>query len=322
MEIGSFIELDLRNTGEYYKLGGNIARLNSARASIYHAIRLLDCSVIYLPYYLCSVVRDFLLRKGLIIKYYYLSDRFVPLLQENEANSAMLIVNYFGILSNSYISELSKKFRNVLIDNSPAFYGRPLKGCYCIYSPRKFFGVPDGSYLIGAGATRLIEEYEQDYSSETSLFLLKRIEFGSSSVYKDRMLNEHRISNSDVLKMSILTRALLNNVDYESIKTKRQSNFNFAHDIFGHLNVIDPLFGSDKDTVPMVYPLVIEDSTLVEKLKEKRIYTGRLWKHVLSEIKDDSFEAMLSKFLIPIPIDQRYGPKELKYIKEELLAFL
>jgi len=322
MEIGSFIELDLRNTGEYYKQEGNIARLNAARASIYHATRLLDCSIIYLPYYLCSVVRDFLLQKGLVIKYYYLSEGFEPLLQENEPDSAMLIVNYFGILSNSYISKLSKKFQNVLIDNSPAFYDKPLKGCYSIYSPRKFFGVPDGSYLIGTDAARLTEEYKQDYSSETSLFLLKRIEFGSNSVYKDRMLNEDRISISDVLKMYILNRTLLINVDYESIKTKRQSNFKFAHDIFGQINIIDPMFAADKDTVPMVYPLVIEDNTLVEKLKEKRIYTGRLWKHVLSEVKEGSFEARLSEFLIPIPIDQRYGPEELNYIKEELLASL
>lgn len=320
MEIGSFIELDLRNTGEYYQQKENIARFNAARASIWHATRLLNCPIIYLPYYLCSVVRDFLIKKGLTIKYYYLSEEFQPLMQENEPNSAILLVNYFGILSDSYISHISKKFQNVLIDNCPAFFNRPLGGCYNVYSTRKFFGVADGSYLLGLNADSLTEEYEQDCSSETSGFLLKRIEFGSNAVYKERMYNEERINKSGILKMSVLTMALLANIDYSFIKTKRLSNFKYAHEIFGKMNLIDPMFVADNETVPMVYPLVIEDISLVEKLKGQRIYTGRWWKHVLSEVKDDSFEAMLSKFMLPIPIDQRYGPFELNYIKEKILT--
>ena len=47
MEIGSFIGLDLKNSGEYYPGETGIARLNSARAGIYHACRLLNCSNLY-----------------------------------------------------------------------------------------------------------------------------------------------------------------------------------------------------------------------------------------------------------------------------------
>ena len=69
----------------------------------------------------------------------------------------------------------------------------------------------------------------------------------------------------------------------------------------------------DNDCVPMVYPLVVEDFDLVDKLKEKQIYTGRWWKHVLREVPDDTFEARMSKFLVPVPIDQRYSKEELEY---------
>ena len=322
MEIGSFIELDLRNIGEYYKQDTDIVRLNAARTGIYHASRLLTCSTIYLPYYLCSVVRDFLIKKGLVVRYYSISDKFEPLLKGNENDTAILMVNYFGILSNSFVANLSKKFQNVIIDNCPAFFNQPIQGCYNIYSPRKFFGVPDGGYVIGKNAGRFMDEYKQDYSSETALFLLKRIEFGSSPVYKERMYNEDRISNSDILKMSVLTQSLLANLDYNHIKTKRQSNFKYAHKIFGSLNLIDPTFVADNYIVPMVYPLVIEDISLVEKLKMKKIYTGRWWQHVLSDVMENSFEAQLSKYMIPIPIDQRYSSTDLDFIKTEMLSFL
>jgi hypothetical protein len=313
MEIGSYIELDIRDTGEYYSGEADIARLNAGRTGIYHACRLFNCSSVYFPYYMCPMVSKFLTRKGIKVKSYYISDRFEPVNLIQEPDSAVLIVNYFGILSNNLIKGLSSKYKNVIIDNSPAFYNNPVAGCFNVYSPRKFFGVPDGCYVIGENAIRLTDEYKQDYSSETSSFLLKRIEFGSSAVYQERLKNEERIDNSDILNMSFLTKALLNGIDYSKIKTKRQSNFYFAHDLYKKVNLLDPTLFMDNECVPMVYPLVVEDLDLVDKLKEKQIYTGRWWKHVLREVPDETFEAKMSKFFVPVPIDQRYCKEELEY---------
>jgi len=39
-------------------------------------------------------------------------------------------------------------------------------------------------------------------------------------------------------------------------------------------------------------------------------------KHVLAEVPDTSFEAWLSKYMIPIPIDQRYNEKAIKYVHD------
>jgi hypothetical protein len=316
-EIGSFIELDLRNTGEYYSGAINIARLNSARAGIYHACRILNCSSVYIPYYLCPTVKEFLTRKGIKVKSYFISERYEPVNVKQEDDSAIVLVNYFGIIANSYLRKISRQFKNVIIDNCPAFYNNPIDDCYNIYSPRKFFGVPDGCYVVGKNAEKLTDEYDQDFSSETSSFLMKRIEFGSSAVYHERMRNEERIDNADILNMSVLSKALLNSIDYSNIKKKRQNNFHFVNDLYKGFNLVDPARFMDNECVPMIYPLVVEDPDLVEKLKEKQIYTGRWWKHVLSEVPEKSFEAKLSKFLVPIPIDQRYGKEELAYCYKE-----
>lgn len=314
MEIGSFLELDLRDTGEYYQGNSYIARLNTGRCSIFHALNILDISTIQLPYYLCPTVKNFLTKKGIKVIPYYISEDFEPILSFNEETSSVLIVNYFGILSNKIISELKERFQNVIIDNSPAFFSAPVKDCYNIYSARKFFGVPDGSYVIGPTASKGVSKYDQDSSSDTSAFLLKRIEKGCSAVYAERMENENRLDKADIMRMSDLTRKILQSIDYEQIKIKRLENFNFAHSLFRPYNLLDLEKFMDQNCIPMVYPLVVEDKDLVDKLNNQKIYTGRWWKSVLNDVPANCFEAHLSRFMVPIPIDQRYGREAIDFI--------
>ena len=93
MEIGSFIELQFPKGREYYKGDKNIARLNSGRAAIYHAARVLGCDTVWLPYYQCDTVRDFLIRKHINVKYYHINSWLDPqgiTQEENEATGAFL----------------------------------------------------------------------------------------------------------------------------------------------------------------------------------------------------------------------------------------
>ena len=314
MEIGSFIGLDLRNTGEYFIGETNIARLNSARSGIYHCCRIYNCNSIHVPYYLCPSVKKFLLKHSIIVKPYFINESFEPQEIEQMQGEAILIVNYFGILPGHKIRKLANRFHNVIIDNSSAFFADPLEGCFNVYSPRKFFGVPDGGYVIGEYACKYLTDYGQDFSSPTASFLFKRMEFSTSESYGERMKNEERINNSDILKMSLLTRSLLNNIDYQAIKIKRRINFQFAHDLFYGINKIGQYINIDNECAPMVYPLLVEQNELDEKLKMNKIYTGRWWKNVLSEVPDSKFEAWLSKYMVPVPIDQRYDQSEIEQI--------
>jgi len=314
MEIGSFIGLDLRDNLEYYKGEKNIARLNSARAGIYHACRTLNCGLIHIPFYLCPTVKRFLSEHGITIKQYFINDNFEPIDISQQKCEAVLLVNYFGIISSGKIKSLASRFKNVIIDNSAAFYSEPMEGCLNVYSPRKFFGVPDGCYVIGAHADKYVVDYGQDFSSNTASFLLKRMEYSTSETYGERMRNEERIDGSGVLKMSQLTRSLLKSINYSSVKVKRHSNMQYASDLFQSINRLNPAFYSDELCVPMVYPLVIEDETLTERLRANKIYVGRLWKAVLEEVPKNSFEAFLSKYLVPIPIDQRYSKGDISLI--------
>jgi hypothetical protein len=321
MEIGSFIELDLPNTGEYHEVDYelNVARLNAARAGVYHALKLYGLNEIYLPYYLCPSVKKFLVSKGVTVKFYSLTPDLLPEIETNISNAAILLVNYFGLFSHQSMKELTQKFSTSIIDNCPGFYASPLENVYNVYSPRKFFGVPDGCYVIGNNAREGASNYAIDSSSETSNFLFRRIEDGCQNAYADRMLNEKRIDSSDILQMSGLTKAILSSVRYNEIGIIRRNNFQILHELIGHINEFDPMRFYDESCVPMVYPFVKTDSSLVDVLKEKGVYTGRWWNDVLNHVSEETIEAKFSNYMVPIPIDQRYGVDELKLIANTIL---
>ena len=316
-EIGSFIELELPKGNELFKGEADIARLNTGRAAIWHAFRVTGARVIWVPYYQCETVREFLGRKGATIKYYHQDRNYEPLDLSPEPDEAVLLVNYFGIMSHERMSALADALPNVIIDNCQAFFCGPIEGALNVYSARKFNGVPDGAYVVGKDAHKYVDEYPQCYSSDTAAFLLKRIEYGCEGEgYKSRTINEERVDREDIMKMSKFTRALLDGADYENNRKKRRANFNYACGLFSDINRLDPTRFYDENTVPMVYPLVVEDEALLGKLIAAKHFQGHWWKYITEDLPESTFEHWLSRYVIPVTIDQRYGTEELDYINK------
>lgn len=315
-EIGSFIELELPKGRELYTGDKDVARLNTGRAAIWHAFRITRAKAIWIPYYQCETVREFLMRKGCTIKYYHQDKNFNPTDLTPADDEAVLLVNYYGIMSYERMRILSVNYPHVIIDNCQAFFCQPLKDALNVYSARKFVGVPDGAYVVGKGAERMVEAYPQCYSSDTAAFLLKRIEYGCEGKgYEARTVNEERVDTEDIMKMSALTRAMLDGADYERIREKRRKNFDVACNLFADINEWDSTRFYDAETVPMVYPLVVEDDNLLQKLLDAKHFQGHWWHYITQELPEDTFEHWMSRFMIPITIDQRYGEEDLRYIR-------
>ena len=312
-QIGSYIELELSQGNEYYtkmEFGNNLISLNSGRAAIYHAVKIYNKNTVYLPYYECDTVKAFLEKKSIKIKYYRINSKFEPILKTNSSNSAIVFVNYFGIMSKKHFKFI-KNFKNIIIDNSQAFFFSPIKKCINIYSCRKFFGVPDGAYVIGKNVA--FGNYEKDYSSKTSSFLLMRHEngFDWNSYYKKEE-NEKRINKSGIKTMSELTKSLLESVDYNTCIKKRKKNYNYARKLFNPLNNIDISELTCDESVPMIYPLLI-DVDIFDELRKNGIYVCHFWEYLIKKSPKSTFEYKLSRFLIPVFIDQRYNLDDIKY---------
>lgn len=316
MEIGGYRELDLRTGLEYYR-DASPARLNAGRCGVYHAARCLGCRKVLLPRYQCETVRSFLLKKGMETAYYHIGEDLLPLAENREPDAAIVLVNYFGLIPAPALEAFVRSNRNVVVDNTQGFYQPNIPGAYSVYSPRKFFGVPDGCYVIGADAERYLEEYGQDSSAPSASFLLTRIESGGNANYDHYQQSERRLDGSDILRMSRLTRALLDNIDYDSIRQKRQRNYDYAVGVFSGVNRLPAsLLKREAAQVPMVYPLLIEREELRYILKENHVFVGQWWKYLLEEPDVTPLERRLSRYLLPIQIDQRYGPGEIDYTAE------
>ena len=314
-EIGSFIELEFDSGKEYYNektLGeNNIIRLNAARYAIYHAVRCYGVKEVYLPIYECDTVRDTLLSYGINVKYFEIDSNFIPQIDSNERNTAIVFPNYYGIMSNKYFEKFIHGFNNVIIDNAQAFFFKPIENCYNVYSCRKFIGVPDGAYVIGNGVNKF--EYDKDFSSDTAEFLLLRKEYGcEGKAYENRKNNENRLNQSGIKLMSDLTRTILDGANYERNIQIRKKNFEYAKSLFKEINQIDVENYIDEESDPMVYPLLIEKD-LIDILKANKIFQGHWWEYLVDETKKDSFEHKLSSYIIPITIDQRYTKDDILY---------
>ena len=324
MEIGSFIELQLPQNREYYQdvPENEIIRLNSGRAAIYHAMRVYGLKKVYLPYYECDSVRDFLLQKGIKVKYYFLNSNFEPLI-EQEKNTAVLIVNYYGMMSLGRMEKLAQRFAHVILDNAQAFYSKPIAGCLNVYSARKFIGTPNGAYVIGKNVKRYGEGYHQDFSSDRALFLLQRIEYGcEGKAYKSREISERSLDSADPKRMAGLSFALIDAADNDVIISKRRENFKIANLFFRQLNRLNVELYMDENVVPMIYPLVIENDGLLDELLKHKHFQGHWWSYLLGEVPGNSLEYYLSRYMIPITIDQRYGVVEIQHIYEIITNFL
>lgn len=310
--IGGYlpIHIDL-GSNELYR--EDVIRLNAARNAILLAMSDGGFERVLLPIYTCESVKNTLLKYGYEVNYYNIGYDFSPALSEKQIrdvndNTAIVIVNYFGVYCASHDLSMFKR-KNVIIDNTQCFYEPPVLDAYNVYSCRKFFGVSDGAYLIKKGLKNY--DLEQDFSSERAWYLLKSLEKGTNSVYDEYLNAEREIDNSPILRMSPLTDAIMKSIHYSEINRKRLENFQILHEGLQEINELSFELPSKS---PMIYPLLVIDNNLRQELIKNKIYIPQWWKWVVESAYSNEFERKLSKYLLPLPIDQRYSQDDMKYV--------
>lgn len=309
-EIGGYFELEFKMNSHYHY---NSIKLNSARYCLQYILIKKEYKKIYIPFYTCDSVLQPAKLLDVEIEYYSIDKNFMPILDKGiKDDEVVLFINYFGLNIDNILS-IKNKYRNIIVDNTQAFYVKPHEGIDTLYSPRKFFGVSDGGYLY----TDIKNDYKlkKDVSYKRYNHLLKRIDLGAQFGYEDFLNNEIELNNQEVLEMSNLTATILSSLDYKDIKNKRELNFKLLHENLKDINELI-INKSLMNNGPMVYPLLVTQKGLRDYLIENKIYVATYWKDVLKRVDKNSFEAHLTEYLLPLPIDQRYGEKEMEYIIE------
>ena len=308
--IGGYFSLELPLREEYHK---DAIRLNTGRNCLEYILRARGYKKVYVPFYTCEAVMEPINKLGIPYEYYHIDfhfeirDRFTL-----KTDEALLYTNYFG-LKQRYVEQLAEKTSTrLIVDNTQAFYAKPIPGIDTFYTCRKFFGVSDGAYLY---TNKLLDgDFEQDESYDRMAHLLKRIDLSAEQGFADFRKVDDGLDNQPIRKMSKLTQRIMRSIDYEEAAKKRRENYQMLHEVLGEDNKIQ--LSLDEDAIPMVYPFLSPINGLREKLIENKVFVARYWPNVLDWTTKDDIEYLLAYKMQPLPIDQRCGKSDMKRIKD------
>lgn len=313
--IGGFFELDFRKNDVSSLFHDNAIALNSGRNSLEYLLREKNIKHLHIPYYTCEAVLEPITYTKTSYSFYHISNSFLPLIDNIGTSETVLYTNYFGIMQKP-ISVLCKKYPDIIIDNSQSFFDLPLYGVSSFYSPRKFFGVPDGGFLYDWESPR-DKSYERDFSYNRCIHLLKSIDIDKEAGYIDFLENEKFLKNQPIKQMSELSKTILKCQDFNAVANKRVNNFNFLHQELRQINILTDLIDSLDYIGPMVYPLYVKNGSELRRLLiESKVFVPQYWTNILSLLDKSSFEFDLVENLLPLPIDQRYSSLELRRVVE------
>ncbi len=317
-EYGGFlpIELNLGGVQPYYHEYSNLLAFNTVKAALPLISRNLGTGTLLVPYYLCPNVIKELKKSFSKVDFYYLDDNLLPKI-DTPKGKAVYLVDYFGIMDKTvqkYVADNPKT--TFLIDNAHSFYNKPImrENVFNLYSCKKFFGVPDGGYLISE--RKIVQVYKKTTSNQISSYLIKSLEEGTNSCYQEKKEVDEYI-NTNYSGISVFTEELLFRIDYEKIKEIRKRNFNIYQQYFAEKNHIK----CEKESTPYIYPLNA-GKNIKEKLIKEKIYVPTLWSQCLDKQFGKTLEQNLTQDTLFLPLDQRYDEKDIAFISGKVQELL
>ena len=97
----------------------NILRFDRARNCVRYLIKKFKIEEMYIPYYLCDVIRHTLFEEGCKPLFYHIDDDFLPV-QKFPEDSYILYPNYFGVFGEN-VDKLAEIYPKLIADNAHKF---------------------------------------------------------------------------------------------------------------------------------------------------------------------------------------------------------
>lgn len=315
-EIGGYFELELNDFGSVFH--DNAVAVNSGRNALQYILTAnKKYNRIWIPYYTCDVILQPLKRLNYKYNFYNLTEDLLPDLKPIKKDEVLLYINYFGVM-NKMINRILNEYKNVIIDNSQAFYSKPVDSLGSFYSPRKFFGIPDGGFAYTILKYKIKDKLDDSLKRIDHLVI--RIQNGAESGYSKFKLNDSKFNKLPLMQMSLLTDRMMRNINYQEAKKRRNENFNFIHNKLIKLNELTPIIDHERINAPMVYPFLMQrNDKLRTKLIKNKIFIATYWPNVLKWKSKGTWENYLTNNLLALPIDQRYTISDLTFILGKIL---
>jgi hypothetical protein len=317
-EIGGYFELEQKK-GVYHYHDTPYA-MKSGRSSLNYILNTIKPALVHIPYYTCDALLEPFATSGIKYQFYHINEQLEPAtLIDLKPGEFFLYINYQDLKRNT-VATLSNQYKDKLIvDCTQAFFMKGNGMSWYFNSCRKFFGVPDGSYLYTPLGAELpvITERNEGYIID---HLLKRLNGHTQEGYEFFLQNE-TLADSTVIGMSKLTEYLLSGVNYEEIIEKRRTNYAFLHERLKGINGYDATLGFDN--VPLSYPLVLDATIGKEALFAANIFIPSFWADV-KERQTENFETekKITDRSWPLPVDHRYSIADMEVVCKAITGIL
>ena len=151
-----------------------------ARDAFGYLIQKYEIKEVFMPYYLCDVMRHAAVTHGAKPVFYHIDDSFLPV-QDFPHDTYVLYPNYFGICAKN-VEKLAKLYPKLIVDNAHAYFEKP-SGFACFNSAKKFLPVKKGANLW------IKDVCEECLSSEKPDFLRREMFLKYHKKLSDNELN-------------------------------------------------------------------------------------------------------------------------------------
>lgn len=315
IKIGGYFGLEKTLSTEDEKYD-HLCRLVNGRSALYCYLKKKKPHNALLPFYCCDSLLEPFVKLKIKIKYYNIDEFFMP--ENINSDSFMLIINYFGILEKNILDYISiNQKKDIIIDNTQGFYSNFENVAY-FNSARKFFGVPEGSYLHSPDCE--IPKMLKRSNNPSWQFLHER---NKGNIQKGFLLYKKSEAKQPCapINMSERTRSVLAKIDHRQVIFRRFRNFRLLHEHLGGYNQLK--IKLESKCAPMCYPFLPPRPIMFSKLYEKNIFFPQFWPEVITR-KTTSFnlEKKLALNMMPLPVDQRYDEYEMNKIIKEIKNLL
>jgi hypothetical protein len=297
----------------------------NARSALYAIAHAAQLSQVWLPSFVCEAVVEPFRMTGTTIRFYPVDGELMVHIKELDLREgdAFLLVAFFGIVPPADLyRHLNSAGAIVIEDLSQALFAQPNPlATYSVYSPRKFFPVPDGGVVVSK--IQKTGEWPQDEVKDYERHgqFLEAVEaYASRSLFEagvNESLNWHphfqaseKLMSTGLQKISNFTRwFLLFAADWESEREKRIRNYDYLATRLPQFTLLKRAPGD----VPLGFPLVCENRDILrQRLFEEKVFPPIHW--VIDGFVPATFQEShaLSKRIMTLPCDARYQCDDLE----------
>lgn len=301
----------------------------NARSALRHILTSLQPARLWLPAYSCADILQAALGLKLPILFFPASPGLHPetgfLRNALKAHDAVLGINYFGRPADAAWRRLVQDRPDVVWVEDCA-QSAETGAAHCsglrIFSPRKILGVADGGLLVDTDGVLPAPVLRTGSSALLRHpYLLRRsdpADRDNETWFRAFQRAEAAMTISDCA-MTTLSTTALQRIELASITEPRIRNYAILNEGLAQF----ALFSEPTPVwAPLGFPMRSDRAgALCAKLAEHRIYAPRHWQ-TLATPKPPTIEHDLSRHILTLPCDQRYGESDMERVVRVVRDFL